>query len=44
MAMSGMSAPDGGQVIDDVNFGELEADGRLKLICGFFGPRPGLSR
>jgi hypothetical protein len=39
-----MSAPDGGQVMDGVDFGELDADGRLKLICGFFGPWPELSR
>jgi SnoaL-like protein len=39
-----MSAPDGSQVMEGVDFGQLDADGRLKLICGFFGPWPELSR
>ena len=39
-----MSSPDGSQVMDGVDFGQLDADGRLKLICGFFGPWPELGR
>ena len=39
-----MSAPDGSQVMEGVDFGQLDADGRLELICGFFGPWPELSR
>jgi hypothetical protein len=38
-----LSAPDGSQVMEGVDFGELDANGRLKLICGFFGPWPELS-
>jgi hypothetical protein len=38
-----MSAPDGGQVMERVGFGWLGADGRLSLICGFFGEWPELS-
>jgi hypothetical protein len=26
-----------------VDFGQLDLDGRLKLICGFFGPWPRLA-
>lgn len=39
-----MSSPDGSQVMEGVDFGQLDADGRLKLICGFFGPWPQLGR
>ena len=39
-----MLAPDGGHVMDGVDFGQFDGDGRLKLICGFFGPWPELSR
>jgi hypothetical protein len=39
-----MSSPDGSQVMEGVDFGRLDADGRLKLICGFFGSWPELGR
>jgi hypothetical protein len=39
-----MSALDPGRVMEGVDCGELDADGRLKLVCGFFGPWPELSR
>jgi hypothetical protein len=39
-----MLASDGCQVMEGVDFGELDADGRLKMICGFFAPWPELSR
>jgi hypothetical protein len=35
-----ISGPDGSVVMEGVDFGQLDADGRLKLICGFFGPLP----
>jgi hypothetical protein len=35
-----MSGPDGAVVMEGVDFGHLDIDGRLKLICGFFGPLP----
>ena len=33
-----MSSPDASQASDGADFGNLDEDGRLKLICGFFGP------
>jgi hypothetical protein len=39
-----MSAPDGIHVMEGVEFGQLDADVRLQLICGFFGPWPELRR
>ena len=33
----------GNQLRDGVDFGELDADGRLAKIIGFFGPAPGLA-
>ena len=40
-----MSSPGGSQVMGVVALiGQLDADGRLKLICGFFGPWPQLGR
>lgn len=35
-----MLAPDGAVALDGMDFGELDRDGRLKLIVGFFGPFP----
>lgn len=35
-----MSGPDGSTVMEGCDFGELDGDGRLKLIVGFFGPWP----
>ena len=37
-----MSGSDGTQVMEGVDFGQLDGHGRLKLICGFFGPWPDL--
>ena len=39
-----MLGPDGNPVIDGMDFGELDADGRLTRIDGFFGPWPPLPR
>ncbi len=36
-----MLGPDGVVALDGMDFGELDGDGRLKLIVGFFGPFPG---
>jgi hypothetical protein len=35
-----MLGPDGVVALDGMDFGELDGDGRLKLIVGFFGPFP----
>ena len=39
-----ISAPDRSELMEGVDFGQLDAEGRLKLICGFFGPWPQLPR
>jgi hypothetical protein len=39
-----LSSPDGSVEGEGVDFGQLDADGRLTLICGFFGPWPELGR
>jgi hypothetical protein len=36
-----MLGPDGAVALGGMDFGELDADGRLKRIVGFFGPMPG---
>ena len=36
--------PEGAPVLDGVDFGELDGDGRLRRIVGFFGPWPPLAR
>ena len=38
-----MVGPDGGQLMEGVDFGTYGADGRITLICGFFGPWPEVS-
>ena len=35
-----MAGPDGGNVMEGIDFGELAPDGRLRRITGFFGPLP----
>jgi hypothetical protein len=35
-----MVGPDGAEAMEGVDFGELDGDGRLKSIVGFFGPWP----
>jgi hypothetical protein len=35
-----LSGPDGTELMEGVDFGQLDGDGRLSLICGFFGPLP----
>ena len=35
-----MFGPDGGEVMEGVDFGQLDGEGRLQMICGFFGPFP----
>lgn len=37
-----LQTPDGGVAIDGRDFGELDSDGRISHIVGFFGPPPGL--
>ena len=34
--------PDGAPPIDGIDIGELDVDGRLRAIIGFFGPPPAL--
>ena len=35
-----MRGPDNGVVMEGCDFGELDGEGKLKLIVGFFGPWP----
>jgi hypothetical protein len=35
-----MTGPDGNSVMEGVDFGRLDEDGRLASIVGFFGPWP----
>lgn len=35
-----MRGPDGADAMEGVDFGELDDDGRLRSIVGFFGPWP----
>jgi hypothetical protein len=35
-----MKDPSGATVLEGMDFGRLAEDGRLSLICGFFGPFP----
>ncbi|MBI1885935.1 MAG: nuclear transport factor 2 family protein [Chloroflexi bacterium] len=35
--------PQGNTVMEGVDFGELDGDGRIKRIVGFFGPPPAAS-
>ena len=35
-----MVDPNGAQIMEGVDFGELDGDGKLKSIVGFFGPWP----
>lgn len=35
-----MYGPDGNELLEGVDFGRLDDDGKIKLICGFFGPWP----
>jgi hypothetical protein len=35
-----MSAPDGSVALEGTDFGELDGDGALRRIVGFFGPLP----
>jgi len=35
-----MVGPDGAVVMEGVDFGSLDGDGKLKSIVGFFGPWP----
>jgi hypothetical protein len=37
-----MRDPDGAVVLEGVDFGELDADGAIRSIVGFFGPWPPL--
>jgi hypothetical protein len=37
-----MLGPDGAAALDGMDFGELDGDGRLKQIVGFFGPFPAI--
>ena len=39
-----MVGPDGVAVLDGMDFGELDDDGRLKRIVGFFGPFPAVGQ
>jgi hypothetical protein len=39
-----MLGSDGAVALDGMDFGELDGDGRLKLIVGFFGPFPAAGR
>ena len=39
-----MVGPDGGVLVEGMDFGELAPDGRLRLIVGFFGPFPALEQ
>jgi hypothetical protein len=39
-----MLTPDGAVALDGMDFGELDGDGRLKLIVGFFGAFPPVER
>jgi hypothetical protein len=35
-----MIGPDGAELMEGVDFGQLDADGKIKSIVGFFGPWP----
>lgn len=35
-----LRGPDGGTVVDGFDVGELDGDGRIRRIVGFFGPFP----
>jgi hypothetical protein len=37
-----MYGPDGNELLEGVDFGEFDEDGRIKLIVGFWGPWPEL--
>jgi SnoaL-like domain len=39
-----MLGPDGVVLLDGMDFGELDGDGRLKRIVGFFGPFPAVTQ
>jgi hypothetical protein len=38
-----MLAPDGAEVLEGLDFGELDGSGRLSRIVGFFGALPGIA-
>lgn len=35
-----MYDPDGAELMEGCDFGHLDGEGRIDLICGFFGPWP----
>jgi hypothetical protein len=39
-----MLGPDGDVLLDGMDFGELDGDGRLRRIVGFFGPFPAVGQ